>query len=292
VAAVLLIQILVNGLLLGCLYAAIAVGFSLVWGVMNIINVAHGTFVMIGAYITFSLFALWKVDPLASIPVSMVALFVVGYVLQRFLFNRLVRAPIFITFVLTYGVSLIIENAALVGFTAEYRSVRPWYADLGLELGGVKVSMTRVLVAAIALVLTSGLFVVMGRTRIGIAIRATRMNLEAAKLMGIRVARVYAITFGLGAALAGAAGSLMGTTYVITPGMGASYLFRAFTICIVGGLGNVYGALVGGIAFGLVETIGGFFIGTGAQEVLGMVMLVLVLVFKPNGIMGKRFYEI
>jgi len=286
------LQLLVNGLLLGCLYAVIAVGFSLVWGVMNIINVAHGALLMVGAYITFWLFHLWGVDPFATIPVSMAGLFVLGYLLQRYLFNRLVRAPIFMTFILTFGVALIVENLSLYWFTAEYRSARPAYSSSVVHIGGLLVPTVRIALALIAVALTSALFVFMGRTRIGLAIRATRMNLESAKLMGVRIGSIYAITFGVGAALAGAAGSLMSIAYVISPVMGPPYLLRAFTICILGGLGNIYGALVGGLLFGVVESFGGLWLGTGFQDVIGMAMLVLVLLVRPSGLMGKRFYEI
>ncbi len=286
-----LLQLLINGLLLGCLYAAIAVGFSLVWGVMNIINVAHGAILMLGAYLTFWMFHLWGVDPFATIPVSMVALFAGGYALQRYLFNRLVRAPIFMTFILTFGVALIIENVSLYAFTAEYRSARPAYASAVIQFAGLTVSSARVAIAVIAVALTVGLFLFMSRTRIGLAIRATRMNLESAKLMGVRIGTVYAITFGVGAALAGAAGSLMSIAYVITPVMGPSYLLRAFTICILGGLGNIYGALVGGLIFGVVETFGALTFETGSQELIGMIILVLVLLLRPSGIMGKQYYE-
>lgn len=168
----------------------------------------------------------------------------------------------------------------------QHRRGRPGgvHARLRLDLG--------LAIAVIAVALTTGLFVFMSRTRVGLANRATRMNLESAKLMGVPIGVIYAVTFGLGAALAGAAGSLMAIAYVITPVMGPSYLLRAFTICILGGLGNIYGALVGGLLFGLVETLGGLLLGTGFQEVIGMLMLVFVLLVRPSGIMGKRFYEI
>lgn len=286
------LQVLLNGLLLGCVYAVIAVGFSLVWGVMNIINVAHGALLMLGAYLTFWMFHLWGIDPFATIPLSMAALFGVGYLLQRHLFNRLVRAPIFMTFILTFGVALIIENLSLYAFTAEYRSARPSYSGAVFQLAGLTVPVVRVAPALIAVALTSALFLFMSRTRTGLAIRATRMNLESAKLMGVQIGKIYAVTFGLGAALAGAAGSLISIAYVIAPMMGPPYLLRAFTICILGGLGNVYGALVGGLVFGVVESFGGLWLGTGLQEVIGMVMLVAVLLVRPSGIMGKRFYEV
>jgi branched-chain amino acid transport system permease protein len=153
------LQLLVNGLLLGCLYAVIAVGFSLVWGVMNIINVAHGALLMVGAYITFWLFHLWGVDPFATIPASMAGLFVLGYLLQRYLFNRLVRAPIFMTFILTFGVALIVENLSLYWFTAEYRSARPAYSSSVVHVGGLLVPPVRIALALIAVALTSALFV-------------------------------------------------------------------------------------------------------------------------------------
>jgi len=283
-------QVIVNGLLLGGIYAAVGVGFSLTWGVLNIINIAHGAMVMLGAYVTFLLFSRFGVDPFLSIPASMLVLFLLGYVLQRFLINRVIPHGVFMTLVLTFGLSLFLIDMALLFFSGDYRSVTPSYAGSGLSLGGVIVPYQRLGAFLISILIVALLNVYLGRSKTGRAIRATALNRQAAQLVGVDIARIYAVTFGIGAALAGAAGSLLAVTITITPYMGNVFIGKAFVIATLGGLGTVQGALVGGLVLGLAESLGAALIGPSYQQAIGFGILLLVLIFRPEGIMGKQFF--
>jgi len=285
-----LLQAVINGLLFGAVYATIGIGFSLVWGVMNIINVAHGSFIMVGAYLSYTLYAVAGVDPFLSIPVVMTVLFVMAYVIQRFMLNRVVRSSVFITLTFTFGLQILIANVCLLIWSADYRSVKLPYSSAGFQIGGVVIPLVRLAIFAVALILTGLFYLFMRRTKTGIAINATALNFEGAKTVGIDVYNIYAITFGVSAALAGAAGCLISPIMSINPFVGGPMVAKAFVIAILGGLGSTIGALVGGMVLGLVETVGTVFIPSSYQELLGFSVLVLVLVFRPQGLLGKRFY--
>lgn len=286
-------QHLINGILLGGIFAVVAVGFSLVWGIMNIINLTHGAFIMLGAYLTYWLFTLFGVDPFLSIPLSMVVMFGLGYLIQLRLINLVIRAPLLVTFLLTFGLETLFVNLALRAFTGDQRSVTTAYSGAGLALGGLQISYVRVATLAVALVLTFLFNAGLNRTRIGQGIRATGMDLVAARLAGINIARTYAMTYAMGAAAAAAAGSLIAISYTVTPGMGSAYTVRAFAICVMGGLGSVPGALLGGLVLGLIEEFGTAYIphGTGYADAITFGALVLVLIFRPRGLIGKAFYQ-
>jgi branched-chain amino acid transport system permease protein len=283
-------QVLVNGLLLGGLYACIALGFSLVWGVLNILNVLHGSLVMLGAYATFWLFQLAGVDPFLCIPLTALALFVFGYGVQRLVINQVVRAPMFMTLILTFGLDLIVVNLALYLWTGNVRSVAPGYATQTLTLLGVRVPLVRLAIFALALLITGLVFVFLHHSWSGRAIRATRMDLDAARLMGVPLAHVYGLTFGLGAAMAGAGGSLIAIGVPFTPAIGGEYLGRAFVICVMGGLGNMLGALVGGVVLGVVEQVATLVLGPGYQAFVSYALLILTLLLRPQGLVGRQGY--
>ncbi len=285
-----LIQAVINGILFGAVYATIGIGFSLVWGVMNIINVAHGSFIMIGAYLSYTLYAVLGVDPFLSIPVVMAVLFGLAYVIQKFVLNRVVRGSVFITLTFTFGLQILIANICLLIWSADYRSVKLPYSSAGFQIGGVVVPLVRLGIFAAALVLTGLFYLFIRRTKTGIAINATALNFEGAKTVGIDVFNIYAITFGVSAALAGAAGCLISPIMSVNPFVGGPLVGKAFVISILGGLGSTIGALAGGMVLGLVETVGTVFIPSSYQELLGFSVLVLVLVFRPQGLLGKRFY--
>jgi branched-chain amino acid transport system permease protein len=285
-----LLQAVVNGLLFGAVYATIGIGFSLVWGVMNIINVAHGSFIMVGAYLSYTLYAVAGVDPFLSIPVVMAVLFVIAYVIQKFVLNRVVRGSVFITLTFTFGLQILIANICLLIWSADYRSVKLSYSSAGFQIGGVVIPLVRLAIFVVALILTGLFYLFMRRTKTGIAINATALNFEGAKTVGIDVYNIYAITFGVSAALAGAAGCLISPIMSVNPFVGGPMVAKAFVIAILGGLGSTIGALVGGLVLGLVETVGTVFIPSSYQELLGFSVLVLVLVFRPQGLLGKRFY--
>jgi branched-chain amino acid transport system permease protein len=284
-------QTIVNGLMLGGVYALAAAGFSLVWGVMNIINLSHGSLIMLGAYLTFLLSENFGIDPFLSIPVCMAALFIVGYLLQRGVINFVVRAPVFMTLILTFGIDLVIVNLALVAFSADVRTVTTSYGGANFTIIGVTVPWIRVAILGVALVLTAVTGYILFRTRLGQAIRAVRMDLDAAQLCGVHTATIYAVTFGIGAALAGAAGALIGVVSSITPIMGLSYIAKVFAVAVLGGLGSMVGVVVGGVCLGLFEAFAGVMLGSGYQDMVGYVLLILVLLIKPAGFFGKEYYN-
>jgi branched-chain amino acid transport system permease protein len=280
-------QDLVNGILAGGIFAVIALGFSLVWGIMNIINLAHGAFVMLGAYIAYVFFTVFHVDPFVSIPIAFVLMFGFGYAVQRYVINFVVRAPILTTFLLTFGLSLLIVNVVLVIFHGDIKGITTSYSGANFALGPVTVPWAKFLTLLAALAITVLMQLFMTRTKTGRAIRATSMDIGAAQLAGVRVAHVYAIVFGLGAGLAGAAGVLVSMSYSLQPSMGDPFIIKAFVVCVLGGLGSVEGALIGGLVYGILESFGSQWIGTGLQDAVALVVLLIVLVVRPRGIMGK-----
>lgn len=284
------LQIVVNGLLLGGIYTCIALGFSLVWGVMNIINLAHGAFIMLGAYATFWLFHLFNLDPFVSLPLSMVLLLGLGYLVQRSVINLVIRAPLFMTLILTFGIDIFLMNVAIVAFTADWRSVVPSYAGAGFQLGPIIVPYIRLGIFALALSLTGLLFLFLNKTRTGMAIKATALDREAAQLVGIRIGHIYSLTFAVGTAMAAAGGSLLAMTQAISPAMGEPLTLKSFAICILGGLGSPAGAMVGGFVLGIVETVGGALLGPSYQDLISYAILFVILLFRPEGLFGRRFF--
>jgi len=285
---VLLLQVLINGLLLGGLYGIMALGMSLIWGVMNIVNVAHGALIMLGAYLTFWMFTLWGIDPFASLPLTIASLFVYGYCLQRWILNLVVRAQLFLTLLITFGVEVVLTYCAQLAFSADFRTINPPYAGENIVLGPVTLPVARLAAFGVALALTVGMWLFLLHTRLGRAIRATSEELRAARLTGIPVAHIYAVTFGLGAALAGAAGGLWGMLFPITPVMGGSLTLKSFVVAVLGGLGTMLGALVGGLVLGLAESVTATYLGPTYPNAISFALLVLILIVRPTGILGRR----
>jgi branched-chain amino acid transport system permease protein len=283
----LLLQVLVNGILTGGILAVVALGFSLVWGIMNIINLAHGSFIMLGAYLSFVLFAAFHIDPFLTVPIAFAVMFAFGYAVQKYIINFVVRAPILTTFLLTFGLSLLLVNAALLIFHGDSKAVTPAYLGSNFALGPVTVAWTKLWTLVVALAITGIMQAWLTRSKLGRAIRATSMDIGAAQMSGVRVAHVYAIVFGLGAGLAGAAGVLVGLNQPLNPSMGDSYIIKAFVVCVLGGLGSVQGALVGGLVFGVIGALGSQYIGTGVPDAVALLVLIVVLIVRPTGIMGK-----
>jgi branched-chain amino acid transport system permease protein len=283
-------QVVVNGVLLGGLYACMAIGLSLIWGVMGVINLAHGSMIVVGSYITYALTTQLHIDPFISVPVSALALFALGYLLQRHLLDRVSRESVFLAMIVTFGLDMLLVNTLHAGFTANQRSIRPSYADAGLDLGDVRVAATRLAVFAIAVVLTLALSVFLDRTRTGQAIKATSFDLDAARLVGVDTRRVHAVTFGIGAAMAGIAGSLLAVVSSFSPGSGMALTMRSFVVVVLGGLGSVPGTIAGGIMLGVVEGLTVITLASGWVNVVAFAVFLLVLVLRPRGLFGRRFY--
>ncbi len=282
-------QYVVNGLLIGGLYACIAVGFSLVWGVLNVINMLHGTMVVLGAY--FCLYGVQQLGlPLyAIVPVVCGLLFILGYAIQRGLMNRVITQPILITLTLTFGLDLIFNNLLLQVFSATPRSLVMNYGMI--DFAGLRIPVVRVGGMLVAVTLTLLLYWLLRHSKVGRAIIAVRMDRHAAALMGIRIPHIYALTFGIGALMAGAAGCAMSLIYPVTPMMSGVFLGKAFVICVLGGLGSVPGAIIGGIVLGIVEGIGTLTLGQQWATSVGFLMMMAVIVLFPTGIAGKKGYE-
>jgi branched-chain amino acid transport system permease protein len=273
------------------MFGLVAVGFSLVWGVMHIVNLSHGAFVLLGAYVAFVLHEAFGLDPfLGALPAALV-LFGVGYALQRGLINLVVNAPIFITLLLTFGLELLLVNGLILGFTADYRSIPTPYAAESIVLpGDVRLPIGRLIAALLAVCVTFALGYLMRRTRTGLAILATGMDRGAARLMGIGARHTYALTFGLAAALAGAAGAAVGAVSTFSPADAGRFTLFSFVAAVLGGLGTTSGALLGGLLLGLVEAWGGQLLPGTLIHAVAFGVLVVVLAVRPQGLVGKAFY--
>ncbi len=284
------LQILANGLVLGGLYACIAVGFSLVWGVLNVINILHGSFIILGGYLAFYGHRLLGIHPFFSLFIAAPLFFALGYGLQRGLINRMIAAPVLLTLTLTFGLDLMLSNAMLSAFTADFKKIVLEPPLGSVTLGGIVMPVDRLLAVALAIALLVMLYLVLSHSRMGRAIVAVRMDREAAALMGVRVKNVYAVTFGLGALMAGVSGPLLAIIYPISPLSGPVYLGKAFIVCVLGGLGSVPGALVGGLTLGVVESVGSLWLGPEHATTLSIGLLIAILLIRPEGLLGRKGY--
>jgi branched-chain amino acid transport system permease protein len=284
-------QILVNALVLGCLYACIAIGFSLVWGVLNVINLIHGSFIVLGSYLAWGLYQSLSIPPWYALVVAAPLFFILGYLLQRLLLNRVITAPVLVTLTLTFGLDLILNNAMIYFFKADYRKLSLNPPMGSVSLFDVVVPVDRLLATVFALALTLVLYLVLRRLRVGRAIVAVRLDRDAAVLMGVDVKSIYAIAFGLGAALAGCAGVLMALIFPISPLTAPTFLAKAFVVCVLGGLGSVSGALAGGLLLALVESVGATYLGPSYATTLSFVLLILFLIVRPQGLLGRKGFE-
>ncbi len=285
------VQVLINALVLGCLYACIAIGFSLVWGVLNVINLIHGSFIVLGAYLAWGAYQWLGISPWYTLVIAAPLFFAFGYLLQQLLLNRVISAPVLVTLTLTFGLDLILNNAMIYYFKADYRKLTLSPPTGSISLFDVVVPVDRLIATASALALTGLLYLLLRRSKVGRAIVAVRLDRDAAVLMGVDVKSIYAIAFGLGAALAGCAGVLMALIFPISPLTSSAYLGKAFVVCVLGGLGSVSGALAGGLLLALVEGIGSTLIGPAHATTLSFVLLIIFLVVRPQGLLGRKGFE-
>jgi branched-chain amino acid transport system permease protein len=277
----LLAQILLNGVLLGGLYGLMALGMALVWGVLNIVNLAHGAFVMLGGYCVYFAFAGLGIDPFAALPIAFVTMFALGYVLQRYALNLIVRSAQLNTLLITFGLDVVLTYLAQLAFTADFRTINPSYAGANVTIFELTLPLLRFAAFIAALIFAALLWVMLQRTRLGRAIRATAQNLTAARLYGVDPARLYALTFGLGVGIAGAAGGLYGMVSQVTPYIGATLTAKSFVITIMGGLENPFGIVLAGIVIGVIEALASIYIGPTFTDVISFGLLVLILILRP-----------
>ncbi|WP_280537561.1 branched-chain amino acid ABC transporter permease [Halopenitus sp. POP-27] len=285
----LIVELLVIGIFLGAFYGLIALGLSLVFGVQNVINLAHGEFVMLGAYAAFYSWALLNVSPVVSLVLSVPLLFAFGAFIQWLLLERIHENTELTSLILTFGLALCLRNLAQLAFSADYRSID--YLAESVSILGATVSLNRPLGFGVAIVVATLFFLFLRYTDWGKAIRATSQNPEIARACGINTRHVRMVSFGLGAATAGAAGAIAGMLYTIQPFMGLQYLLKSFVVVIIGGLGSLVGAAVGGIGFGIVEAVATYQISSNEATMLAFVLLVVMLLVRPQGLFGRSDAE-
>jgi branched-chain amino acid transport system permease protein len=280
------VQSVVSGVLTGSLYAVIGVGLTIVFGVMRIINLAHGDMVMLGMFGAYWAQALLGMDPFVSLVVWAPVMFAAGTLVHRFLLRRIIPGGELNTLLYTAGLSLLVANGALVAWTGDYRTIALPYGMLPWRPLGVAIPVAPAIAFALALAIAAALWLFLGRTDAGRAIRATSQNPEAAVLMGIDVERVSTLTFGLGTALAGAAGVLLGPSLYLYPTVGEILIVKCFVVVVLGGLGSVVGAMAGGILLGVVESLGAVYVSVALKDGIGSLIFLLVLLYRPAGLFG------
>jgi branched-chain amino acid transport system permease protein len=279
-------QVVISGVLSGALYAMVALGLALIFGVMRVINIAHGALLMLGAYVTFFLYSQAGLNPFLTVPIAMATLFVVGVLLQKSLVARVVDAPELSSLLLTFGISIALVNVAQNVFSSDLRAVE--YVTGSWLVGGLALSKPRAIAFVFAAAVTALAFLFLKTTRLGKAIRATSQSREVAMVCGVDVARIHLVTFGLASALAAGGGALLAGIVAIQPEMGGVWTFKSFLVIVLGGAGNYPGALLGGLLLGLVEQLASLFLTTQLSEVVAYVLLVLVLLIRPTGLLGGR----
>jgi branched-chain amino acid transport system permease protein len=285
----LVIQTLADGLVLGGIYALAAVGFSLIFGVLHVINLSHGVLVLLGAYTALILSTTLRIDPLLTMPLVMAVLFVVGYAYQRLLVQRAVdRSPLG-SMLLTFGVALMLQNTMIWVFSPDMRSITPSYAFTSFKLGSIAFDAVRVSCLAASLVLLSCLAALLKFSPLGRVIRATAQQTLAARLCGVNVRHVYALTFAVSAAFAGAAGIVIGIILPFSPADEGTWTLNAFVVVVLGGVGSPAGALIGGLLLGIVSTLTAQYIGPSFPNVTMFLLLVLLLLVRPQGLLGNAF---
>jgi branched-chain amino acid transport system permease protein len=281
------LQSLLSGILVGGVYALIGIGLTIIFGVMRVINFAHGDLLMLGMYVTWGLFTLFGVDPYLSLVITAPVLFLWGALLQKVFINRVLNALPQNQILLTIGLGLVMSNAVMLGFTSDYRILTTTYSSSSFQLLGLSVSQPLLYSFLVTAAITGALFWFLQTTDTGQAIRATAQDRDAAQLMGINVKWMSVLAFGLGTALAGTAGALLAPTYYIFPQVGGPFTLKAFVVVVLGGMGSIVGATLGGILIGVTESLSAVYIASGLKELVVYVLFLLILLFRPSGLLGK-----
>ncbi|WP_424236877.1 branched-chain amino acid ABC transporter permease [Bhargavaea ginsengi] len=284
----LIIQSMIDGILMGGIYGLVAIGLTLIFGVMKVINFAQGAFLMLGMYVSYWAFTLMGINPYLSIFLSAAVLFVVGAFVQKTVLSRMMDAPEHNQLLVTLGIMLIIENLALIMWSPNFRSVELGGITQTLRIGEIGINTPKLIAFGFAIGLTVLLFWFLRNTLTGKAIRATSIDRQGASLVGINTSRINYIAFGIGAALAGVAGSLITPFFYTSPDVGATFILKGFVVVVLGGLGNFIGALVGGLIIGVSEALGGVFLPGSLKELMTYLIFILVLLVKPNGLFGGK----
>jgi branched-chain amino acid transport system permease protein len=284
-------QLVIAGILLGGVYALLSVGLTLIFGVVRIVNFAHGDFVMLAMYATYFLWVL-QLDPYLAAPLVTATFFLFGMAVERLVIRRTLTAPHLVQVFVTLGLSVVFVSFAHLAWSADFRIVRTAYSAAIVAVGPIRVTVVSLAAFLVAMATSGLLFLFLRKTQIGAAIRATAQDRQTAAVMGIEVPRVYNLTFGLGIACAGLAGALLTPMYPAFPSVGLGYALIAFVVVILGGLGSFPGAIIGGLLVGVIETLSGYYLAPSLKEAAYFTLFIGVLVLRPAGLLGIRGSEL
>ena len=281
-----LMQQLVNSLLIGSVYSLVAIGLTLIWGVMNIINFAHGDFLMIGMFIAFWFYTMFGLDPIFSIPICAAILFLLGLVIYRFIVSKVMTGPVLAQLVVTFGVSIFLANLAVMLWTPDFRLIEKPLLSGTWTLGVVQLSVPKFAASVGSVLVSAAVLLFLKKTKTGKAILAVEMNRDSALLMGINTERINSLSFGIGSALVGIAGAFLSMYYYIYPQVGGLFGLISFCIVALGGFGSIEGAFIAGILIGFVQTLGGYFFDPAYKYAIVFMVYLVVVWIRPQGLLG------
>jgi len=279
-------QQLADALLIGLMYSLVAIGLTLIWGVMNIVNFAHGEFLMLGMFASFWLFTLCRIDPIFSIPICFVGMFIMGTLIYRFIVSKVMKGPMLAQLVVTFGLSIFISNLAVYFWTPDFRLLPATILHGTWHVGGINLSVPKVAASIGSVIASVCVLLFLKRTKTGKAILATEMDRDAALLMGINTERINSLSFGVGTALVGVAGAFLSTYYYIYPQVGGLFGLIAFCVVALGGFGSIEGAFIAGILVGLAQTLGGFFFDPSYKYAIVFLIYLITIWIRPKGLLG------
>jgi branched-chain amino acid transport system permease protein len=288
-----LLSVALNGLLNGGLYTLMGIGFSLQWGISGIINLSYGAMIILGSLIAFQLFKSLGIQPIfSSVPAALI-LFLTGVVMYRWLLRpTMKKAPPFVTLIMTFAIGLVMENFMLYVWSSDYRMINSPYSTLSFRVLGTSIPFIKAAIFVLSLVCVSFVYLFMMKTRTGKAIQASCLNPKSAEIIGIDVAKMYAINFGLGSAIGALSGALASNISAFSVVMTGTWVAKVFIISILGGLGNIFGAALGGLTLGVVESYASLIVGPEYNEAVGLIVMVTVLVLRPRGLIGRKFWDV
>jgi branched-chain amino acid transport system permease protein len=281
------LQTLASGVLIGLIYALVAIGLTMIFGVMDIINFSHGEFLMFGMYSSFWLFALYALDPIFTLPLTTLFLFGLGVIVYKLVISKVINAPMVSQLFTTFGLMLLFRGIAQFLWKPDFRTVDKSIVGGSVEMAGFQIGLPQVTAGVGAILVTAGVYLFLTKTKAGAALEATAADKDAARLMGIDSQKMFALAWGIGAACAGIAGALLSTFFPIFPDVGANFILIAFVVVNLGGFGSIMGAFIAGILVGVIEVMGGFLLGPQYKLAIVLALFLAVLMFRPQGLMGK-----
>ena len=280
-------QSLLDGVLMGGVYALAALGLSLIFGVLKITNFAHGAMMTVGMYVVYALASGLGLNPYLALPIAMLVMFLIGFLIQRFPIHYIEHAPAHNQLLLTLGVAYVLENVLLVIFTPNYKSLTVSGFEKAIRIGDLTIAPAKLIAFGMVIVVTAGVYLLLYKTQMGKCIRASAQNDIGAKLMGINVRNIRAVAFGIGAVCTGIAGGLLTPIMSIYPTLGESFQLKCFVIAVLGGMGNLWGALVSGLLIGIIESMTGYYLGGSWSDMLIYGVFILILFIRPTGLFGR-----